>query len=348
MPRLLQGLLVGVLVLAAGLTTTVRLLLNAGSIVPGFPWDQLASASNFLASVALGTLVVLGGFWIARRALVRGGHPSRRRALQSLQGLALVVVLAVAAAGGAGGLGSALISVGIVGFGLTLALQRPILAFAAWGNIRFGRMFQEGDRIEVGGLEGDVLEIRLLTTRLWELGGPGSPTPGRPTGRVRIVSNALFLEQAVANATSDTATIFDEFVVTVAYEADLELARSLLRQAASKVVDLPTHQAAASQYRRLTKGMSMERHFPAEPTITMHLEPDWIELRLRFLVDARRRSLMRSELALAWQTSAGVHADRLPNVYRRSQVQAIGPDGRPLAPAGGATDLPSRPRSAGP
>jgi hypothetical protein len=326
MARAMPIVLLAALVVGAAASATTWLLVRQGALADEPPWTQVAGFAAFLVPAALGTLAVLAAFAVAQRAL--GAQPAREKALRSLRALAVFVVLLVAAAGGLGGLGSAILGIGLVGFGLTLALQRPILSVAAWANIRLGRMFQEGDRIEVAGLEGDVLEIRLLTTRLWEVGAPTSRTPGRPTGRMRIVSNALFLEQPVANATSDTATIFDEFAVTVAYEADIQLAKRILRETSQMVVNPATHHAAAVEYQRMTRGMSMERHFPKEPVISMHLEPDWIELRLRYLVDARQRGAIRSALAQAWQDAIAPHAERLPNVYRRMQVQATGADGR--------------------
>lgn len=273
-------------------------------------------------------LLLFVGLSTARATLRRTGRPTR--ALRPLQTAAIVVVLFVLVAGLVGDLSTTLISLGLVGFGLTIALQRPILAVAGWATIFLGAMFREGDRIEVGELAGDVLAVNLFTTRLWEVGAPDSRTPGRPTGRIRTVSNALFLEQPVANATSDTPTVFDEFVVTVPFESDLELAKRLLHRVGQEVLDPAHHERLSSTYRRLTRGLSMEAVFPDQPVLLMESMPSWMELRLRYLVDARSAAAVRAGLTEAWQAASAEHPEALPTVYPRVQPQAIGADGRPV------------------
>lgn len=273
-------------------------------------------------------LLLFIGLTTARATLRRSGRPTR--SLAPLQTAAIVVVLVVLVAGAVGDFSSTLISLGLVGFGLTIALQRPILAVAGWATIFFGGMFREGDRIHVGDLAGDVLAVNLFTTRLWEMGQPESATPGRPTGRVRIVSNAVFLEQPVANATSDTPTVFDEFVVTVSFESDLALAKRLLHRVGEEVLDPAHHERLSRTYRRLTQGLSMEAVFPDKPVLLMESMPSWMELRLRYLVDARGAATVRARLTEAWQAATEEHPDGILTVYPRVQPQPIGASGRPV------------------
>lgn len=67
--------------------------------------------------------------------------------------------------------------------------------------------------------------------------------------------------------------------------------------------------------------------FPREPLVILSLQDSWIELRLRYLVDTHRRSMIRTQLAEAWQEAAEPHADWLPNVYPRSQPMPLAGDG---------------------
>lgn len=306
----------------------VRWAVGAGYL-PSTPWTAgfsgTARAWTWAAAAGLGFVLALRGAALARRRAGQG--PGRN--LRQLQTLAAALLVLMLMAGLAGDVQGILVSVGLVGFGLTLALQRPILALAGWASIFFGGAFREGDRIQVGDLTGDVLSISLLSTRLWEVGEASGRSPGRPTGRIRTVSNAIFLEESVANATGDSSVVFDEFAVGVAYEGDLELAKKLLQQVAGDVLDLNQHERMARTYEALTRGMTMEAHFPKEPRILMSLEESWIELRLRYLVEARLASRVRTQLAESWQSATAPHAARLPLTYRKTQTQPIGPDGRP-------------------
>ncbi|MHB8604592.1 MAG: hypothetical protein ACYDCK_04990 [Thermoplasmatota archaeon] len=328
-------LLLVALAVATLASLALDFLARARGGLTGFParfaatWPVLLGAT--LAGVAL--LVVLR---VAAAALTRRGATRADSAMRPLETLGTLAIVIVAVASLTGEAGSALVSLGLIGFGVSLALQRPLLALAGWVNIRAGRLVREGDRIEIMGVVGDVLEIGLFTTRVWEIGSAASPvaagasvTLGRPTGRIVALSNASFLEHPLANATHDSAHVFDEFAVTVAYEGDLELARRLLRACGEEVLDRGAHEAAAVAYRRLTRGMPIETNFPAEPVILEALQDSWIELRLRYLVDVRNRAGVRTALARAWLAATAPHARELPNVYPRVQPQAVGADGRP-------------------
>lgn len=321
----------GALLLASVVARTIPSIVGAGGWRTRFAdaWPVFGAA--FL--LALVATILLRG---AQATLRRRGRGRAARSLRPAEGFASGLALLVAIAAVTGNAGSALVSLGLVGFGLTLALQRPLLALAGWVAIHLGHLFREGDRIETMGIAGDVLEINLLTTRLWEIGTASSPlpsgganTPQRPSGRIVTLSNATFLEQPLANATGDIRHVFDEFAVTVAYEADLDLARRLLHECGATVLDTRAHELAAEAYQRLTRGMEIEASFPQEPQVIEALQDSWIELRLRYLVDARSRAATRTKLTRAWLDATKRHADALPNVYPRVQPQQVGADGRP-------------------
>ncbi len=294
-----------------------------------FEWGTpgIQSAWRPLTGFAAVAFALWGLFLLTAQAL-RTKRPDAARSLIHLQTVVSAIVALLALSAALGGLQSALVGVGLVGFGLTLALQRPILALAGWASLVVGGSARVGDRIRVGDLQGDVLDVTLFSTRLWEIGGAESNTPGRATGRIVTVSNAVFLEQAVANATSDTPTVFDEFVVNVAFEADLNLAKQLLETVGADVLDLAKHQQLAKKYAKLTQGLAMEKHFPHAPFVLMESKPSWMDLRLRYLVDAREAARVQTHLTEAWTAASAPHAEVLPQVYPRSQPQAIGPDGR--------------------
>jgi small-conductance mechanosensitive channel len=84
----------------------------------------------------------------------------------------------------------------ILGFataGIAFAMQEVIGAIAGWFNIVSGRIFEIGDRIEMGGVRGDVIDITLPRTKVMEIGDSADEdawVKGRqPTGRIVAVSN---------------------------------------------------------------------------------------------------------------------------------------------------------------
>ncbi len=315
------------------LVISALLLLAAGaSWAAGFyGWGPARLHGVFPSLLAIAALAL--GAWLGFQALgallARAGRPRGARSLVHLQSVVAILVALLAAGAFVGGLQAAFLSLGLVGFGLTLALQRPILSLAGWATVVFGGSVREGDRIQVGDVTGDVLDINLFSTRIWEVGSSQTRTPGRPTGRIRTLSNASFLEDAVANSTNDTATIFNEFVVTVAFESDQAMARQVLLQVGQEVLDISIHRRMAEAYRHLTKGLPIEADFADEPFVLAESKDSWMEYRLRYLVDARKAGRIQSALTDAWITASAAHPERLIAVYPRVQQMSIGADGRP-------------------
>lgn len=305
-------------------------LLRTQTLAPASWWTALADMRGTMTGAALVTGLTWTAFRATRAVRQRQGRDSLRSVSQLQTIIAVVIAIAVAALA-FGDLSATLLSLGLVGFGLTLALQRPILALAGWATIFFGTMFREGDRIQVRNLEGDVIGITLFTTRLWELGAEDSRTPGRPTGRLRTVSNAEFLEHPVANATSDTPIVFDEFVVNVAYEADQQRAEEILLQVGASVLDIGRHEAMATTYRRLARGLKMETTFPEHPFVLAESKASWMEYRLRYLVNARSAATVQADLTRAWNQATQDETGILP-IYPRTQTQRFSPDGRAHEP----------------
>jgi small-conductance mechanosensitive channel len=66
-------------------------------------------------------------------------------------------------------------SVGLLGLAASWALQTPIESFTGWLLNSFRGYYRVGDRIAVGDVFGDVYRIDVLTTTVWEAGGPASP-----------------------------------------------------------------------------------------------------------------------------------------------------------------------------
>ena len=96
-----------------------------------------------------------------------------------------IVALAVIWRGFAGRAGEI---VGFAAAGVAFAMQEVIGALAGWFNIVSGHIFKVGDRIEMGGVRGDVIDVTLLRTKIMEIGSPGdgpSWVKGRQyTGRI--------------------------------------------------------------------------------------------------------------------------------------------------------------------
>ncbi len=127
----------------------------------------------------------------------------------------------------------------ILGFataGISFAMQEVIGALFGWVNILAGRIYTVGDRIEVGGVRGDVMDITPLRTKLFEFGGAATPggdgsswvTARQPTGRVVTVSNKKTFTEPVFNYSAHLDWIWEEVVFAFPQDADWERAEAIV------------------------------------------------------------------------------------------------------------------------
>ena len=59
----------------------------------------------------------------------------------------------------------------MAGAGIAFALQEVIASIAGWVAMSFGRFYKIGDRVQLGGIKGDVIDIGMLRTTIMECGG---------------------------------------------------------------------------------------------------------------------------------------------------------------------------------
>jgi small-conductance mechanosensitive channel len=109
---------------------------------------------------------------VLRQHLVRRIHDGDRRyqvrKFVTLSGyfLALVVVLVVFSHK----LSTLSVAFGVAGAGVAFALQEVIASVAGWVAVSFGSFYKVGDRVQLGGIKGDVIDIGILRTTIMQIG----------------------------------------------------------------------------------------------------------------------------------------------------------------------------------
>lgn len=63
-------------------------------------------------------------------------------------------------------LGHLTIAFGVAGAGVAFALQEVMASIAGWVAISLGHFYHIGDRVQLGGMMGDVIDIGVLRTTL--------------------------------------------------------------------------------------------------------------------------------------------------------------------------------------
>lgn len=249
---------------------------------------------KLLLSVALVAAALIGRELVRRviDALTRNGRHVRvrfwgRQAVSLAAALFIVVGLVSLWFDDPGRVTTAL---GLVTAGLAFALQKVITALAGYLVIMRGNTFAIGDRIVMGGVRGDVIDLGFTQTTIMEMGQPPPVQNADPamwvkarqyTGRLVTVSNARVFDEPVYNYTREFPYIWEEIAIGISYKADRARVEAMLLDIAGR------HTADIQRIGDDDRRELMRRHFMANPDVSprvyYRLTDNWLELTVRFL-----------------------------------------------------------------
>lgn len=214
-------------------------------------------------------------------------HKARRAIAYIAQFLALLVIALV----WAGQLNWQL-WFGLVSVGLALALQRAILCLAGWFLITLRHPFEVGDRIQVGTLIGDVIDVRLFHTYLLEVGN--WVDADQSTGRVVHMPNSVVFTQPVMNYTQGFPYIWNEIPILVTFESDWRRAKALL-EAMIQDESRDITQEVARFISRMKRDYPI-RYQNLTPIVYTSVRDSGVLLTIRYLTHVRDRRQTAAEL----------------------------------------------------
>lgn len=173
----------------------------------------------------------------------------------------------------------------VIGAGMAIAMREVLLSVAGWMRITLLHTFSHGDRIEINGVRGDVIDVRVLRTTLMEIGG--WVDADQSTGRVVHIPNSWIFEHAVYNYTRSFKFIWNELPLTVTFRSDWRAAREIMLRHAEEASAIVEQQA-----RKEIHEMSREfliHYSILTPFVYVRMTSNGVQLTLRYLCEARKR-----------------------------------------------------------
>jgi len=131
-------------------------------------------------------------------------------------------------------LGRLSFALGVAGAGVAVALQDVLASIAGAFSIGFSKLFTVGDRVQIGDIRGDVIDIGLLRTTLMETGNWVSKD--LYNGRIARIPNSTVLKGAVFNYSQGFRFIWDEIKIVLIGTSDSQFARAMLLRVAKKAI----------------------------------------------------------------------------------------------------------------
>jgi len=255
--------------------------------------DLTGVALRLLLSVAVvvATLLLYRAIRTATRERVKDATRLQSMRVAARNVLAVVGVMVIALIWLPSG-NNLLTALGILGAGLAIASQEMVGSLIAGLNIWVGNIYRVGDRVRVGEVVGDVMDISLLRTTVMEVGD--WVKADQYTGRVVTVANRMVWVSPVYNYTRHWGYLWDEFTLPITYESDWQRAAEIMLEHGQRYTEEMQADAEAKLSRMLNRYPLKETK--VEPTLYFGLTDNWIELTLRFVVDAQERRKVKGRL----------------------------------------------------
>ncbi len=174
---------------------------------------------------------------------------------------------------------------GLLSAGLAIALQSPIVNLAGWLFLIVRKPFAIGDRIEVDGNAGDVIDIRFFQFTLNEIGN--WVDADQSTGRIIHIPNGKVFTASQANYTQGFLHIWNEISVMVTFESNWEKTKEILNEIVNKHATHFSKAAEKSLLESSRKYMILYRKLT--PIVYTSVKDSGVNFTMRYLINPRRR-----------------------------------------------------------
>ncbi len=271
-------------------------------------WPEMneTTPDKLLWSLVMILLVVVLRYlvlWLVRRRIADTKVQYRwRRVLTSTTGLFLVLFLWET---WFTGFESFATFAGIIGAGLAVAMHDTVANMTGFAFILMRRPFEVGDRIEIGGTVGDVIDVRLFQFTVLEVGNWVDADQG--TGRIVHVPNGLVLREKTANFTHGFDYIWHEIPVLLTFESNWKKAKTVLEE----ILQGEAFQVAEDARRqvRQTASRYLIHHGKLTPIVYTTVRDSGVLLTMRYLTKVKRRRGTEEHIWEAILERFAEHAD---------------------------------------
>ena len=189
-------------------------------------------------------------------------------------------------------LGRLSFALGVAGAGVAVALQDVLASIAGAFSIGFSKLYAVGDRVQIGDIRGDVIDIGLLRTTLMETGNWVSKD--LYNGRIARIPNSTVLKGSVFNYSQGFRFIWDEIKVVLTGTSDSQLARAMLLRVAKGAIGEYLFEAQSS-WKTISENYQSENP-PLEPTVALVVNSGSLEFTVSYVVDYTKRTAMQDQL----------------------------------------------------
>lgn len=188
--------------------------------------------------------------------------------------------------------GSVATFLGLISAGIAIALKDPLVNMVAWFFILIRKPFSVGDRIQIGKISGDVIDIRLFQFSVNEIGN--WVDADQSTGRIVHIPNGIVFIEPQANYTAGFDYIWSEMPVLLTFESNWKKAKKIL----SEILDnhgLSLSNEAEKQIKEAAKKFLIF-YTKLTPIVYTSVKDSGVMLTLRFMCNPRNRRSIEEKI----------------------------------------------------
>ena len=183
---------------------------------------------------------------------------------------------------------------GLITAGIAIALKDIISDVAGYIYISVKKPFVEGDRIQLGDIQGDVLEISFLHFTLLEIGN--WVNADQSTGRIVHIPSAKILNDSLFNYNKGFNWIWNEINVLLTYDSDWKLTKEKLQVLTEKLLEEDL-QIIKKDMKRAKKNL-LVTYTNITPIIYTEAKDSGVDLTIRYLCKPKDR---RGSATILWE-----------------------------------------------
>jgi small-conductance mechanosensitive channel len=277
--------------------------------------DALKTLGVRLSLLALLLALTFAAAEIWRRAVVRYVPDTRRRyQYLLLRRIALWCLVAVIIGFAfASELGSIVTFAGLITAGIAVAMQSVLVSIVGYFFLIGKYGIRIGDRVQIGEVTGEVIELGLVRLYLMELGGRGLLGP---TGRVVAFANSIVFQvsSGLFKQIQGVNFIWREIILNLPAGIDYAAAKEKLMAALSHAIE-DYREEIVRQTKEIQKATAASSGGDAQPSVRLSFSAAGVEAHIRYPVHLQNAAeiderVSESLLAVITSLSADSKAGR--------------------------------------
>ena len=207
--------------------------------------------------------------------------------------------------------GQVVLIIGIIWGALLVALRDLIQNITGSLVVLVTRMFRIGDRIQVKGIYGMVMDIGIFRTTLMQL---DKDSGDHPMGEIITIPNGILFREMIHNTSRHLSVTVDEIRIALPFSVDLKKAKTLVVGAIENNIHGMDRRVETE-----IEHLGQKKFLPAfgtAPSVYFHIDDYQVLMVAKYFTESERKAEIKSQIVE--EISA-----RIPGVTTPSQGQPV-------------------------